>query len=77
MKTYLKTILFCASLAAFTSCNAKNKKQNMALNESKTIHHESNKQFIKVALLLDTSNSMDGLIDQAKAQLWDVVNELS
>ena len=32
---------------------------------------------IKIALLLDTSNSMDGLIDQAKAQLWDIVNELS
>ncbi len=35
------------------------------------------KHFIKVALLLDTSNSMDGLIDQAKAQLWEIVNELS
>lgn len=34
-------------------------------------------QFIKVALLLDTSNSMDGLIDQAKSQLWNIVNELS
>ena len=32
---------------------------------------------VKIALLLDTSNSMDGLIDQAKAQLWQVVNELS
>lgn len=32
---------------------------------------------IKVALILDTSNSMDGLIDQAKSQLWSVVNELS
>lgn len=32
---------------------------------------------IKIALLLDTSNSMDGLIDQAKAQLWKVVNELA
>ena len=32
---------------------------------------------IKMALLLDTSNSMDGLIDQAKAQLWNVVNELA
>lgn len=31
---------------------------------------------IQVALLLDTSNSMDGLIDQAKAQLWRIVNEL-
>ncbi|WP_299046661.1 vWA domain-containing protein [uncultured Polaribacter sp.] len=35
------------------------------------------KQTIKVALLLDTSNSMDGLINQAKAQLWEIVNELS
>lgn len=32
---------------------------------------------IKMALILDTSNSMDGLIDQAKAQLWNVVNELA
>jgi len=32
---------------------------------------------IQVAILLDTSNSMDGLIGQAKAQLWKVVNELS
>ena len=38
---------------------------------------EPDEQFIKVALLLDTSNSMDGLIDQAKAQLWSIVNELS
>ena len=30
---------------------------------------------IQIALLLDTSNSMDGLIDQAKSQLWSVVNE--
>lgn len=32
---------------------------------------------IQVALILDTSNSMDGLIDQAKAQLWKVVNEMA
>ena len=34
-------------------------------------------QKIQVALLLDTSNSMDGLIDQAKTRLWDIVNTLS
>ncbi|MFK7849396.1 MAG: VWA domain-containing protein [Akkermansiaceae bacterium] len=33
-----------------------------------------NKNRIQIALLLDTSNSMDGLIDQAKTQLWKVVN---
>lgn len=30
---------------------------------------------IQLAILLDTSNSMDGLIDQAKTQLWKIVNE--
>src|SRR4051812_3402369 len=30
---------------------------------------------VQIALLLDTSNSMDGLIGQAKTQLWTVVNE--
>lgn len=29
---------------------------------------------IRIALLLDTSNSMDGLINQAKTHLWGVVN---
>lgn len=38
---------------------------------------DKKKQTIKVALLLDTSNSMDGLINQAKAQLWEIINELS
>jgi hypothetical protein len=32
---------------------------------------------IDLVLCLDTSNSMDGLIDSAKAKLWDVVNELA
>jgi hypothetical protein len=33
------------------------------------------KPVIQLAILLDTSNSMDGLIDQARTQLWRVVNE--
>lgn len=32
---------------------------------------------IQIALILDTSGSMDGLIDQAKTQLWNIINELS
>lgn len=31
---------------------------------------------IQIALLLDTSNSMDGLINQARSQLWAIVNSL-
>ena len=30
---------------------------------------------VQIAILLDTSNSMDGLIAQAKTQLWSIVNE--
>ncbi len=33
------------------------------------------KPLIQIAILLDTSNSMDGLIHQAKSQLWKIVNE--
>jgi len=32
---------------------------------------------VQIALLLDTSNSMDGLINQARSQLWKIVNEFS
>jgi hypothetical protein len=31
----------------------------------------------QIAILLDTSNSMDGLIAQAKSQLWSMVNEFA
>lgn len=34
-------------------------------------------QTIQVALLLDTSNSMDGLIEQAKSRLWNIINTLT
>lgn len=32
---------------------------------------------IQIALLLDTSSSMDGLIDQARSQLWKIINQLA
>lgn len=37
----------------------------------------SDNNTIQVALLLDTSNSMDGLIEQAKSRLWNIVNTLT
>jgi len=65
MKTLFKQCLLMALLVGSSVCNANNK------------NAKPSEQYIKVALLLDTSNSMDGLIDQAKAQLWGIVNELS
>ena len=76
MKT-LQTIALMLSTMSLFACNDIEKKST-AINEPVT-HTEpiATKHYIKVALLLDTSNSMDGLIDQAKAQLWEIVNELS
>lgn len=44
-------------------------------NSSKSIAIKKPKA--QLALLLDTSNSMDGLIDQAKSQLWKMVNKIA
>jgi hypothetical protein len=35
------------------------------------------KPLVEIAILLDTSNSMDGLIDQARARLWSIVNTIA
>jgi hypothetical protein len=37
----------------------------------------ANEPRIQLAILLDTSGSMDGLINQAKSRLWKIVNELA
>jgi von Willebrand factor type A domain len=44
----------------------------LAADKEKTI---APRPSIQIAILLDTSNSMDGLIAQAKSELWTVVNE--
>lgn len=47
------------------------------LNQSPTELEPNRTPKIQVALLLDTSGSMDGLIEQAKSQLWKMINELA
>jgi hypothetical protein len=47
------------------------------LNHDNSAGAAAKGQTIMLALLLDTSNSMDGLIDQAKSQLWKIVNEVA
>ncbi len=78
MKTVITTTALTLCLSGFLSCKADNRipiHNDLVMTEISA--EKPSKQFIKVALLLDTSNSMDGLIDQAKAQLWEIVNELS
>jgi len=46
-------------------------------NTNKTDERQNRGTRIQVAILLDTSSSMDGLIEQAKSRLWNIVNTLT
>ncbi len=41
------------------------------------VDRDAERPLVQLALLLDTSGSMDGLLEQAKTQLWAIVNELA
>jgi hypothetical protein len=43
----------------------------------KLTEKERKNNAMQIALLLDTSGSMSGLIEQAKSQLWNILNELA
>lgn len=73
----MKQILFILVTLALMGCKRNNQTKQLAQSEISQMKPLVEKPTIQVALLLDTSNSMDGLIDQAKAQLWSMVNELS
>ena len=45
--------------------------------DTKKIPFEGTRPGADVAILLDTSNSMDGLISQAKSQLWNIVQQFA
>jgi len=80
MKQILSIALLSFTMTAY-SCELKAKKITTApiiVNAIANNKDEKPKNnTVKIALLLDTSNSMDGLINQAKAQLWDIVNNFS
>lgn len=45
-------------------------------NNSNNANYDG-KSLVQIAMLLDTSSSMNGLINQTKNQLWSIVNELT
>lgn len=72
---YISTLL--ATTLTFGSCKKAN---TIAFNETsieKPVEKPTSDNKIQVAILLDTSNSMDGLIEQAKSRLWNIVNTLT
>ncbi|HTJ48810.1 MAG TPA: vWA domain-containing protein [Cyclobacteriaceae bacterium] len=71
-RIFSKMLAFTLLILFITSCEARSASTARAEKPG-----DGNEQRIMLALLLDTSNSMDGLIDQAKSQLWRIVNELA
>ena len=64
----MKSIILSVTIAFFCVLGCNNNNVYAANSENTKI---------QVALLLDTSNSMDGLINQAKSRLWNIVNTLT
>jgi von Willebrand factor type A domain len=78
MKTYQNTTKRFYAIFAFMLSSALFMQGFQARSEKPVKQSPPDEnQTIMLALLLDTSNSMDGLIDQAKSQLWKIVNELA
>ena len=50
---------------------------NQANTETDSPTPKDSKRKIQLVILFDTSNSMDGLLEQAKSRLWEIVNETS
>ncbi len=75
----LKIIALCLALLPLSMDTPVHKPLALNGQEETTGFSQNNKKKgkIQVALLLDTSNSMDGLIDQAKSQIWKMVNRLA
>lgn len=78
-KRILALGLMAVSMTTAYSCEFKTKSTETEPLIAQAIVNEEKEpnNTVKIALLLDTSNSMDGLINQAKAQLWDIVNEFT
>lgn len=81
----MKTLLMASSLLLsstflFAKCapplGGKAGSEPVEAQQDRTVPSNDNTR-IQVAILLDTSNSMDGLIDQAKSRLWNIINTLT
>jgi hypothetical protein len=83
MKTFrfsprlLALSLVIAGLALFHFQASANWLQHWLPEATEVTPPDDDAQRMQVALLLDTSNSMDGLIEQAKSQLWSILVALS
>lgn len=74
----MKTKHILITVAAFTACIAIAKEVQPPAPTAEVAKVETvaaDAPVVQIAVLLDTSSSMSGLIEQAKTQLWKLVNE--
>ncbi|MBX3460069.1 MAG: VWA domain-containing protein [Planctomycetes bacterium] len=89
MNTILKTMCITALSAGCIFAGSRNADACITYEEHKALQHNLQAEEkpaekpkapppkIQLAILLDTSGSMDGLIDQARTQIWKLVNEFA
>ena len=68
-KSFVTHVLTLVATAAFLG--------TASAKDSEKASKETKKPLVQIAILLDTSGSMEGLIEQAKSQLWRIVNEFA
>lgn len=69
----VRTLILAAGLAAIPAAYA----QEAAQPAVAAVAAAKDTPTIQLAILLDTSGSMSGLIDQAKTQIWSIVNQMT
>jgi hypothetical protein len=74
---HISYAFFIAAAIATRPVFATNTPQQDSANSSSSGELSVESPKIQLAILLDTSNSMDGLIDQTRNQLWQIVNQFS
>lgn len=79
----IQTLVFASALISFISCKGTTYETpinevvpQLAVVDAKPVSPVK-PATIQIALLLDTSGSMQGLIDQTKTQLWNLVNQMT
>ena len=69
-------VMCCSSLAAKEPRQQMSRDLTAARELSIATNATQGDSLIQLALLIDTSGSMEGLVDQARYQLWNVVSDL-
>lgn len=73
----MRTLVALSLAAAITSFGVAAPRGGEACQQAQTAANAANVQTIDLAICLDTSGSMNGLIDAARTKIWDIVSDLA